>query len=127
MEVGVGLHSVWVTTLVAVVGCGAPDAAPDAGLQVTDSAGISVVTTAPVDGLYARLAEEPALVVGEPGGAEEQLLGRSTSRFTGTGDGLHLGHVEVDTSFRIREVGRGQVVGVATDELGVGARRGARP
>ena len=34
-------------------------------------------------------------------------------------NGLHLGRVEVDTSFRIEEVSRGQVVGIATDELGV--------
>ena len=79
MKVGVRLHTVLFATLVAVVGCGAPDASPDAGLQVTDSAGISVVTTAPVDESYARLAEEPALVVGELDGPEEYLFGRIAS------------------------------------------------
>ena len=34
-------------------------------------------------------------------------------------DGDHLGRVEIPTSFRIQEVSRGQVVGIATDELGV--------
>lgn len=34
-------------------------------------------------------------------------------------DGVHLGRVEVAASFRIEEVSRGQVVGIATDELGV--------
>ena len=34
-------------------------------------------------------------------------------------DGVYLGRVDVPASFRIEEVGRGQAVGVATDELGV--------
>ena len=34
-------------------------------------------------------------------------------------DGIHLGRVVVPASFRIEEVGRGQALGVATDELGV--------
>ena len=34
-------------------------------------------------------------------------------------DGVHLGRVEVPASFRIEEVSRGQVVGIATDEIGV--------
>ena len=34
-------------------------------------------------------------------------------------DGGHLGRVEVPSSFRVEEVGDGQVVGIATDELGV--------
>lgn len=34
-------------------------------------------------------------------------------------DGVHLGRVDVPASFRIEEVSRGQVVGIATDELGV--------
>ena len=79
MKVGVRLHSLLFTTLFVSVGCGDPDASPDTGLQVTDSAGISVVTTAPVDGLYAGLAEEPALVVGELDGPEEYLFGRIAS------------------------------------------------
>lgn len=34
-------------------------------------------------------------------------------------DGFYLGRVDVPASFRIEEVGRGQALGVATDELGV--------
>ena len=34
-------------------------------------------------------------------------------------DGVHLGRVMVPASFRIEEISRGQVVGIATDELGV--------
>ena len=34
-------------------------------------------------------------------------------------DGGHLGRVEVPGSFRIEEVGRGQALGIATDDLGV--------
>lgn len=34
-------------------------------------------------------------------------------------DGGYLGRVEVPSSFRVEEVGRNQVVGIATDELGV--------
>ena len=34
-------------------------------------------------------------------------------------DGGHLGRVEVPSSFRVEEVGDGQVVGIRTDELGV--------
>ena len=34
-------------------------------------------------------------------------------------DGFHLGHVSIPASFRIEEVSRNQVVGIATDELGV--------
>lgn len=35
------------------------------------------------------------------------------------GDGVHLGRVNVPASFRIEEVSRGQVVGIATDEFEV--------
>lgn len=34
-------------------------------------------------------------------------------------DGVHLGRVNVPASFQVEEVSRGQVVGIATDELGV--------
>ena len=34
-------------------------------------------------------------------------------------DGVYLGRVDVPASFRVEEVGRGQALGVATDELGV--------
>ncbi len=33
-------------------------------------------------------------------------------------DGAYLGRVDVPASFRIEEVGRGQALGVATDDLG---------
>ena len=79
MKVGTRLHSAFFTTLVAVVGCGGPDAGPDAGSHITDSAGISIVTSPPVDGLYARLADEPTLLVGELDGPEDYLFGRIAS------------------------------------------------
>ena len=34
-------------------------------------------------------------------------------------DGAYLGRVHIPTSFRVEEVSRGQIVGIATDELGV--------
>lgn len=79
MKVGGRLHSALFTTLVASVGCGEPYPSADVGLQVTDSAGIGIVTSPPVDAVYARLAEEPALAVGELDGPEDYLFGRIAS------------------------------------------------
>ena len=79
MRVGIGLRPAGCMVLVAVVGCSEPDAPAGTGTQVTDSAGISVVTSPPVDAVYARLAGEPALSVGELDGPEEYLFGRIAS------------------------------------------------
>ena len=49
-----------------------------------------------------------------------RLPGESMARWdVFAADGVYLGRVSVPASFRIEEVGRGQAVGVATDELGV--------
>ena len=79
MRVGIGLHSVGCIALAAVVGCNEPDAPAGTGTQVTDSAGISIITSPPVDAIYARLAEQPALAVGELDGPEEYLFGHIAS------------------------------------------------
>ncbi len=79
MRVGIGLHSAGWILLAAVVGCNEPDATAGTGVHVTDSAGISIVTSPPVDAIYARLAGEPALSVGELDGPEEYLFGHIAS------------------------------------------------
>ena len=49
-----------------------------------------------------------------------RLRGESMARWdVFAPDGVHLGRVAVPASFRIEEVGRGQALGVHTDELGV--------
>ena len=79
MRVGIGLRSAGCIALAAVVGCNEPDGPAGTGTQVTDSAGIGIVTSPPVDAIYARLAEEPALSVGELDGPEEYLFGHIAS------------------------------------------------
>ena len=48
-----------------------------------------------------------------------RLPGESMTRWDVFAGGVYLGRVAVPTSFRIEEVGRGQALGVHTDELGV--------
>ena len=79
MRVGIGLRSAGCIALAAIVGCNEPDAPAGTGAHVTDSAGIGIVTSPPVDAIYARLAEEPALSVGELDGPEEYLFGHIAS------------------------------------------------
>jgi len=79
MNVEPGHRSLWFAALLFVVGCTQPDSPPDAAGQFTDSAGIRIVTSPPRDAVYARLAGQPALSVGEVDGAEEYLFGRIAS------------------------------------------------
>ena len=79
MSIGIGRHMVWFTALVAAAGCGQSGVGSGAGSQVTDSAGISVVTSSPADAVYAHVADQPALSVGELDGPEEYLFGRIAS------------------------------------------------
>jgi len=79
MNVEPGHRSLWFAALLFVVGCAQPDAPPGAAGQVTDSAGIRIVTSPPRDAVYARLAGQHALSVGEVDGAEEYLFGRIAS------------------------------------------------
>ena len=79
MKVGIGLGSAGCIALAAFVGCNEPDAPAGTGTQLTDSAGIGIVTSPTVDAVYARLAEQPALAVGELDGPEEYLFGHIAS------------------------------------------------
>lgn len=79
MRIASAPRTVLFTALAAALGCGESDAPPGPRAQDTDSAGISIVTSPPVDAVYARLAEQPALTVGEADGAEEFLFGRIAS------------------------------------------------
>lgn len=65
--------------ILVVVGCGGedPSGAPEA--QVTDSAGVTIVTSPPADMVYARLAEGPILSLGTLEGADEFMFGRIAS------------------------------------------------
>ena len=75
MRIWIGRRTALSAALVAIVGCGEADAPSAAELQVRDSADIRIVTSPPSDAVYARLADEPALSVGELDGAEEYLFG----------------------------------------------------
>lgn len=65
--------------ILVVGGCGGeePSGAPEA--QVTDSAGVTIVTSTPADMVYARLAGEPILSLGTLEGADELMFGRIAS------------------------------------------------
>ena len=60
---------------IAVVACGEspPDTPP--GVEVTDSAGIHIVTSPPRDAVHAELAADPALSIGLLDGPDEFLFG----------------------------------------------------
>lgn len=75
MRIGISRHMVSFTALAAAIGCGESDEPSDGSRQVTDSAGIPVITSPPADAVYAHVAEQPALSVGELDGAEEYLFG----------------------------------------------------
>ncbi len=65
--------------MLAVVGCGGEDSSGVPEAQVTDSAGVTIVTSRPSDAVYARPAEEPALSLGTLEGADELMFGRIAS------------------------------------------------
>ncbi|MCY4571343.1 MAG: hypothetical protein OXF01_00970 [Gemmatimonadetes bacterium] len=72
-------RTVFLGSLLALLACGDSGAPPQSATTVTDSAGIRVVTTPPADLVYAGLAEEPALSIGDFTGPEEILFGRIAS------------------------------------------------
>ena len=65
--------------MLVIVGCGGDEPAAVSMAQVTDSAGVTIVTSPPVDVVYARPAEEPALSLGTLEGADELMFGRIAS------------------------------------------------
>ena len=65
--------------ILVVGGCGGEDSSGAPEAQVSDSAGVTIVTSPPGDAVYARLAGQPALSVGELDGPEEYLFGRIAS------------------------------------------------
>ena len=68
-------HLLFPGLVIAMAACADPAATSSPATEVTDSAGIRVVTTAPGDLVYAELAEEPALSIGDFTGPEETLFG----------------------------------------------------
>ncbi len=70
-------HTGFVATLLTLLACGHADAPSPA--SVTDSAEVRIVTTLPGDLVYAELAADPSLSIGEFTGPEELLFGRIAS------------------------------------------------
>ena len=68
-------RTVVVGAAIAVVACGESPEVTPSGMEVTDSAGIRIVTSPPGDAVYAELATEPALSVGLLDGPDEFLFG----------------------------------------------------
>ncbi|MXX33924.1 MAG: hypothetical protein F4Z50_04090, partial [Gemmatimonadetes bacterium] len=68
-----------VVSLLAPLACVDSGAPPQPAATVTDSAGIRIVTTPPGDLVYAELAAEPVLSIGEFSGPDELLFGRIQS------------------------------------------------
>ena len=72
-------HTGFVATLLILLACGDAGAPPPSAVAVTDSAGIRIVTNPPGDLVYAELAEEPTLSIGQLSGPDELLFGRIAS------------------------------------------------
>ena len=68
-----------VCAIMVVVGCGGEESSGAPEVQVTDSAGVTIVTSPPADMVYARLAEGPILSLGTLEGADELMFGRIAS------------------------------------------------
>ncbi|MDE2677949.1 MAG: 6-bladed beta-propeller [Gemmatimonadota bacterium] len=68
-----------VVSLLAPLACVDSGAPPPSAATVTDSAGIRIVTTPPGDLVYAELAAEPTLSIGQLSGPDELLFGRIQS------------------------------------------------
>lgn len=67
--------------------CDDSEATPSSSVPVTDSASIRVVTNPPGDLVYAELAEEPTLSIGQLSGPDELLFGRiATARRDAVGN-----------------------------------------
>ena len=65
----------FISLVASCAACGDSGATPSSNVRVTDSAGIRVVTTPPGDLVYAELAEEPTLSIGDFAGPQEILFG----------------------------------------------------
>ena len=72
-------HTGFVATFLTVLACGDAGAPPPSAVTVTDSAGVRIITTLPGDLVYAELAADPSLSIGEFTGPEELLFGRIAS------------------------------------------------
>ncbi len=72
-------HTGFVATIPILLACGDAGAPPPSAIAVTGSAGIRVVTSPPGDLVYAELAEEPSLSIGQLSGPDELLFGRIAS------------------------------------------------
>lgn len=79
-------RNVLLGVLLAVLAC-VDSGAPPSSTTVTDSAGIRVVTNPPGDLVYAELASDPTLSIGQFSGPEELLFGRiATARRDAAGN-----------------------------------------
>ncbi len=72
-------HQLCLGLVVAMAACGDSGATSSPAADVTDSAGIRIVTTPPGDLVYAELAAEPTLSIGQLSGPDELLFGRIQS------------------------------------------------
>ncbi len=80
-------HLPFLGLVVALAACGDSEATPSPVAEVTDSAGIRIVTNPPGDLVYAELAAEPTLSIGRLSGPDELLFGRiATVRRDGAGN-----------------------------------------
>ena len=68
-------RTVVVGVAIAVAACGESPEDTSSGIEITDSAGIRIVTSPPGDAVYAELATEPALSIGLLDGPDEFLFG----------------------------------------------------
>ena len=70
----------WSCVVLALIcACGDNGEPTPAPAQVTDSAGVAIVTSPPGDGVYATIAPEPVLSIGAIDGPTEVLFGRIAS------------------------------------------------
>ena len=65
--------------VVSLAACGDNGEAPSSPAQLTDSAGVAIVTNPPSDATYATIAQEPVLSIGAIEGPDEVLFGRIAS------------------------------------------------
>ena len=68
-------RTVVVGVAIAMVACGESPGDTPSGMEITDSAGIRIVTSPPGDVVYAELATEPAVSIGLLDGPDEFLFG----------------------------------------------------
>ncbi len=87
------LHPRWIAALCVasctglLAACGDNAELPPNPTQMTDSAGIEIVTSAPIDAVYATVAPEPVLSIGVLNGPDELMFGRiATVALDGAGN-----------------------------------------